>query len=264
MPPALIKPSKHSTALSELCRLAVKVGLWGSAARMQTYLDYLFAGVPLAGSRFLDVGGGVGLFCAAAKALGAAHAVCLEPGGVGADDTIKEASKAAAPPLLQGGQFDFVPSTLEEFLRTKSTSHSYDVILLHNVINHLDEAACIRLHHDEDARRKYAEKIRLLSGLAAPGAMLIVCDCARNNFFPDLGFKRNPVNRFIEWHKHQNPAVWRALFAADGWQHQSTQWTTPNTLGSVGRLLGNRVCSYFLLGHFRLVMTRSVSPGADI
>lgn len=252
------RPKSESESVEQdvrhFCREAVSAGHWKSEKRLRTYLGYLFRDVPLWGRSFLDVGGGVGLFCAAAKVHGAARAVCLEPGGAGALDSIKAVAATGHAADARWG-IEFVSSTLEDYHRNRLPTDAFDVILLHNVINHLDEAACSQLHADEHAREVFRRKIRLIGDLAALGARLIVCDCARNNFLPDLRLK-NPLQPWIEWHKHQNPRLWRRLFEECGWRHQSTRWTTPNFLGHPGRLLGNALCSYFLLGHFRLVFAK--------
>ena len=246
--------ASDEVTLRDFHRAVVRAGFWRSERRFRTYLGYLFRDVPLQGGRFLDVGGGAGLFAAAARALGAAEAVCLEPGGAGASAFIKEVA-AQGVPADAGWGIGYVASTLEEYHAAAAARGRFDTILLHNVINHLDEPACIRLHRDERARQLYMGKVQLLRDMAVPGARLIVCDCARNNFLPDLGMP-NPLMRTIEWYKHQNPGVWRALFQQGGWRHLSTDWTTPNFLGRPGRLLGNRLAGYFLLGHFRMVFQR--------
>lgn len=234
--------------------MVVKAGHWRSERRLLNNLQYLFRGVPLTGRSFLDVGGGAGLFSAAARAMGAARAVCVEPGGAGASNFIRTVAAQGAAAGDPWG-IEYESSTLEDYHSKSGARFRFDVILLHNVINHLDEAACIRLHRDEQARQLYREKLQLLHDIAAPGAHLIICDCARNNFLPDLGLP-NPLMRSIEWHKHQNPGLWRRLLEEGGWEHRATDWTTPNSLGSGGRLLGNALCSYFLLGHFRLLFCR--------
>lgn len=253
--------SKHSpdkkSALDRVCEDTVRLGYWGSAARMRCYVNYLFDGVPLDGRSFLDVGGGVGIFCAAARALGAARALCLEPGGAGANDGIKSVAGQGNAPEVYGKMVEFHTTTVEAYIGgNERDTRGFDVILLHNVINHLDESACTSLHRNQSAREVYSEKIRSLTQLAAPGGVLILCDCARSNFYPAVGLT-NPLMRTIEWDKHQNPSLWRELFAQSEWTHVQTSWTTPNMWGRPGRLLGNCVCSYFLLGHFRMVLKRN-------
>ncbi len=223
---------------------------------MRRYVEYLFDGIPMEGRAFVDVGGGVGIFCAVARALGARRAVCLEPGAAGANAGIKSVAGSGGAPTEYGEGTEFIPTTLEQYVAIhREGVPKFDVIQLHNVINHLDEDACIALHRDHGARAVYRQKIAVLSAMAAPGATLILCDCARSNFFPAIGLP-NPLMRSIEWHKHQNPETWSALFGECGWKTVSTAWTTPNSWGRPGRLLGNRIMSYFLLGHFRLELVK--------
>ena len=132
----------------------------------------------------------------------------------------------------------------------------FDIILLHNSINHLDETACINLLSDEASKAIYLDIFSKLSSLASSGAKLIVCDCSRYNFFALLRI-RNPFAPTIEWHKHQAPEVWVGLLSQVGFVNPRIRWTSFNTLRLPGRvLLGNKLLSYFLRSDFCFTMEK--------
>jgi hypothetical protein len=232
--------------------LVVQAGLFRGRAALRFYLRELFAGVPLRGARVLDVGGGSGVFSFWAGLQGAAEVVCLDPEGAGggADLTRLYGRLNAALGL---DNVRMAAATIQEF----AEPGPFDVLLLHNSVNHVDEDACTRLPGDPAARRAYARVFAKLAGLAAPDARLIVCDCARDNFFPRLGLA-SPLARAIEWHKHQPPEVWAELFGEAGFEAPRVRWTSPSSLGRPGKLLlGNRVMTFFTSSHFRLAMRRA-------
>ena len=155
--------------------------------------------------------------------------------------------------MLGYNQVEFEPVTFQAF---DSAEKQFDIILLHNSINHLDETACINLLNDEASKAIYMDIFSKLSSLASSGAKLIVCDCSRYNFFALLKV-RNPFAPTIEWHKHQAPKVWVNLLGQVGFVNPRIRWTAFNTLRSPGRiLLGNRLLSYFLRSDFRFTMKK--------
>lgn len=71
----------------------------------------------------------------------------------------------------------------------------FDILLLHNSINHLNERACIHLPDGEEYRNTYLKMFQQLYELAQIEAKLIACDCSCNNFFAKLGVK-NPFSYY--------------------------------------------------------------------
>lgn len=146
------------------------------------------------------------------------------------------------------------PVTVQEF---NAGGEQFDVILMHDSINHLDEDACIGILHDPSARRRYRDIFDKIGGLAAAGATLVAADCSRYNFFAMLGLN-NPVARTIEWDKHQSPWTWARLLRESGFGRPRIRWSSFNRLGLAGRLLlGNPVAAFFLTSDFCLTMTRT-------
>lgn len=57
----------------------------------------------------------------------------------------------------------------------------------------------------------------------------------------------------IEWEKHQSPSFWLSMLKEVGFESVSMKWSSPNSLGVMGRaFLGNRIIAYFLFSHFRI------------
>lgn len=204
----------------------------------------------------IDIGGGSGLFSFYAAIMGAESVICLEPETKGSTKGATERFKQLSTKLslnnvgLQKVRFqDFDPN-----------GKKFDIILLHNSINHLNEQACIALENDESARKEYAMIFQKISEIAAPGAELIIADCSRQNFFALLNIA-NPFEPTIEWYKHQTPEFWINMLSSHNFVRPQIRWTSFSILGKIGRLLfGNRFLSYFLSSHFVLVMYKGSNP----
>lgn len=220
--------------------------------RQALYLDYLFGDFDLRNRVVLDVGAGSGYLGFCAAWCGARRVVCLEPESHGAVKGIASEFNSLKRRLGMQG-VELIPSTIQAF---DAEPNEFDVILLHNSINHLDEQACIDLHRDANARRVYLDLFRKLYFLVAPGGKVVITDVSRRNFFNDMR-RRNPFAPTIEWHKHQPPEIWSELLCESGFRNPSVTWT-PKVYTRVGnRLLGgNKVLAYFLTSHFRLTVDR--------
>ena len=233
--------------------LAVKEKLYANKSNLRHHLRMVFGGIPLENNRVLDIGGGNGICAFYAGCMGAEEAICLEPEADGViADSVAGFQRMQACGLSDRVRFE--PVTFQRFVMQEA--RKFDVILLYNSINHLDEWACINLLKEENARRAYRDLFEKIYNLSNHGASLIICDCARRNFYTDFGI-RNPLAPMIEWHKHQSPKVWASLAAEVGFSRPKFSWNSFNSLGSLGRhLLGNKFAAYFLASHFRLEMHR--------
>jgi SAM-dependent methyltransferase len=236
-------------------------GNWGTAARLRFYLENLFAGIAIEGKRVLDIGAGSGVFSVYLALCGAAEVCALEPEVAGSRSRTAErfeqmvADTGASNVTLR-------PQTLESAAPALAP---FDIVLLHNSINHLDEPACTVLHRDAAARNAYVQTFRDLARLTRAGGLVVLADCTRHNAFHTLGL-RSPLCPTIEWEKHQPPHVWAALAEEAGLRFERLHWTTPGQLGALGlRVLANPVAAYFLLGHFALVLRNvgGATPAVD-
>ena len=226
----------------------------GRRASLKFYLDYLFQGLSFEGRAMLDIGGGTGLFSLYGACCGAKPVVCLEPELEGSTEDVSHRLKRLCDSVSPQIDISPVGLTFQDF---HPGGQTFDIILLHNSINHLDEEACIALQHSADARQRYGTVFQKLSALATPGAKLVIADCSRYNFWDRIGL-RNPLAPTIEWHKHQSPRYWAELLYDFGFVNPEIRWASLAILGPAGRLfLGNRLASYFTTSHFCLVMDRA-------
>lgn len=227
-------------------------GLYSSPGNLSFYLKQQFGNIDFHKKTVLDIGGGYGIFSFYAAYRGAEEVICLEPSDAGSLNSAKQKFDQIQQ-ATNLRQVTFEPMTLQAFA---AKNKQFDILLLHNSINHLDEEACMKLLHDENAQKTYLSIFQQLGLLAKPQARLIVCDCSRHNFFAHSKLK-NPVASAIEWHKHQAPEVWIQMLTQVGFVHPNVNWTTYR-LRYLGQLLfGNRFMSYFLTSHFCLKMVKA-------
>ena len=242
---------------SAFYKLVSDKGYYTKADRLKFYLEkQLFKGIDFKGKTLIDIGGGNGLFGFYAALNGAKHAVVMEPEFDGSSSgMIREFNELKE--LLGGlNNIEHTTEVLEDYDRA---SHSFDYILMHNSVNHINEEACVTLTKDKNSDDIYQSFLLKLREVCHSATELIICDAARNNFWSDLGMS-NPFTPQIEWLKHQNPSVWAAVFQKAGFETISTKWTSPNQLEKLGSiLLGNRLGGYLTISHFNMRLKFSES-----
>lgn len=244
---------KTNEALDRYYELVIHEGLF--SRNLKFYLDFVFKDVIFYNKAMLDIGGGSGIFSFYAVCSGARKVICLEPEAEGANLGVIQnfLNLQSALPCESKDRAQLVPKTIQDF---EPGQDKFDMILLHNSINHLDEEACIKLQQDRRAIGIYKEFFQKLSNLASNGARLVVVANSRYNFFALLNLK-NPFAPTIEWHKHQSPKYWATLLSDVGFCSPKIRWISFNRLRSLGRLLfGNASASYFLNSYFCLTMEK--------
>jgi SAM-dependent methyltransferase len=125
-----------------------------------------------------------------AAAAGAREVLCLEPEGQGGSIGMNEQFHRLQR-LTGFHNVRLEHAMLQTF---EPTPASFDVVLLHNSVNHLDEAMVPLLHRDgaaggEDARDVYRSLFRRVADALVPAGHLVLTDCARDNLFPRLGLR---------------------------------------------------------------------------
>ncbi len=245
---------KETNSADPKCRLievGQRLGWWRIGTAFSYYCRHLlFKGVELRGRRMLDIGCGNGRFCMWAAVHGAAEVLGLEPSEAGSrgNQAVQKFREAVHDLGLTN-----VSIREQTFQEAALDAGRWDIVLLHASINHLDEAACIRLRDDESARETYRGLFRKLRQLMPRGGHLILTDCARRNLFADLGL-RNPFVPTIEWHKHQQPETWIELLGPCGFVRPRITWCVAPEAGHLGAVFRNRLCAYLTRSYFRMTL----------
>jgi SAM-dependent methyltransferase len=230
--------------LDEVKRLRI----YSRARNLEVYFNALFQDVQLDGATVLDVGGGAGVAALYAKTRGARKVVCLEPELDGSRTESASRFHHLAK-HVNANAAEFVPLPMSDI----ECPEPFDVVLLHNTINHLDEHACITLRTDANSKRTYREHLRSLVRLTRTGGAAIVADVSPQNMFARLGVT-NPFARTIEWEKHQPPDVWIELLNGLGFGAPIVRWTPLDTLGRAGLLFTSRRAAFLHRSHFAITM----------
>lgn len=225
--------------------------------RLKYKINFIFSNICFKNNNVLDIGGGIGLLSFYASVKGANKVINLEPQMKGASENTTNYFNEIND-IINTTNVYFVNQTFQDF----NTAERFDVIILHNSINHLNEDACINLEKKEKAKNIYKNFINKIYKITTDNAQIIICDCSNRNFFNDIGLK-NPIDKNIEWEKHQNPNIWLKLFEEEGFEKVRLKYSSFNRLGKSGNiLLGNKFFSYFLTSHFCLHVRKSKSIGA--
>jgi len=229
--------------------------LRSSKIRHKLYINYVFQDVSFDGKAMIDIGGSEGLFSLYGACMGANPVICLEPEAKGS----KKGASSKLKQLCDTLPRDSIIQRSVTFQEFDPAGQIFDIILLHNSINHLDEEACANLQVSDAARNRYRMIFHKLSELAAPCAKLIICDCSRYNFF-DLIAIRNPLAPSITWHIHQSPRYWSNMLCEVGFTNPQIRWMYFGHFPMMNKLpLYSRFTSYvsyFTTSHFCLAMDK--------
>ncbi len=235
--------------------LAISRKMYSNKTNLKVYLRSLFGNMDWKNKEVLDVGGGSGLLTFYAASEGAKKAVCLEPEKDGSRNGMIKQYHDVQAELMVSSPVVQLPLTLQEYLE-QAEPETFDVVIMHSSINHLDEEACIHLLKSDSGYQSYLDIFRKVHNIMKKNAVLIVTDCSRNNFFNDIGIK-NVFVPSIEWHKHQAPQTWVSLFKQAGFKHPTIKWIPPHRLGKFGQLLaGNYLISYLTRSYFKVTVEK--------
>lgn len=143
----------------------IEEGLRSDKGNLQFEMEVLFGEIDFKNKRFLDIGAGSGLHSFYAACRGDKEAVCLEPEAAGSSlMAIERLHKLHG--LLKRDNVMVEPVTFQDF---KPDGRAFDIILLRNSINHLNETACINLLKDDRSKAIYQEILSKVSALSAKG-----------------------------------------------------------------------------------------------
>lgn len=231
-------------------------GILSRSEQLRYHLDAFFGGVDPSGLRVLDVGGGKGLLSLSAAAAGAHSVVCLEPAADGSQAGAASNFDRIAELLGVSNIAKLDARPVLDYLAAENCDESFDLVVMGNSINHLDEEACVGLLTNPAAKQRYGQIFGAIARATVAGAPLIMTDCGSRNLFGDLSLP-NPVAAGIEWEKHQQPQVWASVAAESGFDLRSIDWTTFDQFGKWGRPLAPWPVAYMLRSHFRLELSRA-------
>ncbi|HEX6428366.1 MAG TPA: methyltransferase domain-containing protein [Niastella sp.] len=244
----------HTTE-NDFYDLIVERKMYSSKKNLKFYLNAIFQNVELQQKEVLDVGGGKGLMSFYAAVKGAKNAVCLEPEKNGSRSGATNKYHELRKEFPESLPVELLPLTLQEYVQ-QVVPGKYDVVIMHNSINHLDEEACIHLLKSEASYKRYVTIFKNVFRLMKKKGVLIATDCSCKNFFNDIGVK-NIFAPTIEWHKHQKPGTWIRLLKEAGFKNPTVKWLSPNRLGTIGRfIMGNYVMNYLTRSYFKVTVQK--------
>lgn len=233
-------------------KLMLEHKVYPNKKNLTMHLDKIFNKIDFKDKSVLDIGGGSGLHSFYAFIEGASFIDCIEPESDGSSTIMKE-NFLILKKKLNASNVNFLSKTFQEF---ECKEEKYDYILTYNVINHLNEKACINVDKDLKSRKEFEEIFEKIHRILKPSGKILVADCGRKNFFGDLGIL-NPFAKDIDWLIHQEPQIWIRLLKEQGFVNLSLKWSTFNTLGKLGKFLfERRLFSYLTLSHFYFWMQK--------
>lgn len=217
--------------------------------RSYNYLKWAFLDINFNNKSVLDIGGGNGIYSYYSRLMGAKKAINLEPFEAGSKNVIIN-SKGVIEEL----KIELISQTIQEFC----SEEKFDIIILHDSINHLDEPIFSRIHQNSNDFEKYSMLIRKISDLLNNSGKIIVTDCSRYNFWGMLGLK-SPFAPSIEWSLHQSPYLIKKLFENQGFKHFNIRWTPFKRFGILGRIISHLgiIPSFFMQSHFNIIIQRN-------
>jgi SAM-dependent methyltransferase len=220
---------------------------YGSKVKLLPHLERLIEPLPLAGLSVLDVGAGSGLWSAYFATQGAA-VTSLEPLQEGSNPAMDSNFRRYVNCLSDPSAVTLVRTSLQNY----HGDSKFDLVVLNNSINHIDESACVALLDHEDARVKYIHIFSKLASMMAPTGRIWISDCARHNLFGDLRV-RNPLVPYIDWELHHQPGTWCQLMEQAGLVCDHIVWNFTSRLGSrVQRAFSRRMPCYLTTSHFTI------------
>ena len=214
--------------------------------RSYNYLKWAFKGIDFKDKSVLDIGGGNGIYSYYAKFKGANACINLEPFEAGSKN-VKIDSKEIPDSL----KITLINQTIQEFI----TDKKFDIIILHDSINHLDEPIFSEIHKNQSSFDQYCKLIKKITDLLNEGGTIIVTDCSRYNFWGLLGLK-SPFAPSIDWNLHQSPHLIKKLFERDGFENFNIRWSPFKRFGLFGRALSNFgfLFAFFIQSHFNMII----------
>ena len=246
--------SKNNTQISDSKELLhyFKVKGYIKSEKVFNYnCEELFWGISLENKSLLDIGSGKGLHSLWASIHGLSNVVALEPDHEGSSSKSYDICREI---LIEREikKYDLIPETIQDY----ESEVPFDIILLHNSINHLDEYACINLLVDEQSYMKFTEIFSKILSLLKPDGKIIITDCSNDNFFNDNRYFRSPFALTIEWDKHQNPDTWIDLLRTVGFINPHVSWAVIYLFRYLKPIFSKKKVAYFISSNFKIIIDK--------
>jgi len=238
-------------------KLADKTGLSKKFSERIIYrAERIFASTEIKGKRILDIGAGSGFLSCILSLAGAQSVTAIEPelagSWSGALDKFKVNLKKFGVDNVK-----LVKDTLQNY---KLDSHSFDIAVSVNSVNHWDEDSLVKLHqNNRQACQKYIDLFRKIKNSLRENGQLLLFEAGRKNLFSGLWNTfgiRNPLSPSVDWHKHQQPQVWAELIRQAEFNSVNYKWLFPILPGTSflldNNLFNNKVLSYLTTSKFIL------------
>jgi SAM-dependent methyltransferase len=213
--------------------------------RLMFIVENAFEGLDVRGKAVLDVGCGRGILSFAAAADGAKCVVSLEPEVDGSTKGVASVYRRIQT-RMGYDNLKLISAMVQDY---DFADGPFDIVLMHNCINHIDEAACVNYRNDKASRGRYVNLFRRLHDNIVSGGKLMFADMSNRNLFGDLRVT-NPIAKTIEWNKHQAPEVWFEGLVEAGFRQKGVHWTPLYALGVLRPLFRLRLFSYITNSHF--------------
>ena len=215
---------------------------------MKRYLIWCFKNINFSNKKVLDVGGGNGIFSYYAKSKGAKTVINLEPFSSGSTPLNDRDNN-----ICKDLQIINDNRTIQNF----KVDEKFDIIILHDSINHLDEELYKKIHLDKSSLEKYERLIQMLLNILEEKGTIIITDCSRYNFWAILNIK-NPFAPSIDWDVHQHPNLILKLFNIQGKFSYKLRWSPFKRFGTLGYIISyfGFPFSFFLQSHFNLILKK--------
>lgn len=229
--------------------VCTEIGVSSSIKNSKFQLGQIFNSIPLKNKNILDVGGGSGYVSFYCKIKGGRDVVCLEPEDEGSNNEKNNSYE------ILNDRIDYDIEYLDKRIEDYNTKKKFDLIILHNSINHLVDGNTKDLSSNDISKIKMMNTIEKISSLAADGCLLLIVDNSGYHFFQKLGFERHPLIPHVGFHDHESPDFWISYFKKFDFKFAKMDWITPNPMGYFGKVLFNSSYASYLFGlPFRLVL----------
>lgn len=216
------------------------------------FKNYIFENVEIANKTLCDVGGGNGIASVYASVeLSAKKSIIFDPLAEGSNVLMSNQFKS----FLNEFKCKNVVFIEDEIVNYQS-NQKFDVMLLHNSINHIGEDLIETLENDPRSLEEYTLRLSRIFSYLKKNGILIISDCSSQNFLGKLGLF-NPIAPEIEWHLHKPPEFWVKICESLGFQKLTARWTARRELGFLGKyIFAKKIPSFFLDSHFVITLKK--------